>query len=76
MLGQSGWCLQERTDLTAALLRYMRTELDGMKARADALAQVFGSDEFTQRMKRQQATIAAIDAGFLRRELFVARTGR
>ena len=68
--------MQERTDLTAALLRYMRTELDGMKARADALAQVFGSDEFTQRMKRQQATIAAIDAGFLRRELFVARTGR
>ena len=51
----------------------MRAELDGMQARADALAQVFGSDEFAERMKRQQATIAAIDSGFLRRELFVAR---
>ena len=76
LLAQSGWRLQQRTDLTAALLRYMRTELDGMQARTDALARVFGSDEFTERMKRQQATIAAIDAGFLRRELFVARAGR
>ena len=75
LLDQSGWRLQERTDLTAPLLQYMRTELEGMQARADALAQIFGSDEFTERMKRQQATIAAIDAGFLRRELFVARAG-
>ena len=76
LLGRSGWPLQERTDLTAALLQYMRAELDGMQARAGALAEVFGSDEFTERMKRQQATIAAIDSGFLRRELFVARAGR
>jgi SAM-dependent methyltransferase len=73
LLGQSGWCLQERTDLTAALLQYMCAELDGMQSRADALAQVFGSDEFALRMNRQRATIAAIDSGFLRRELFVAR---
>lgn len=52
-----------------------RASFGGMKARADALAQVFGPDEFTERVKRQQATIAAIDSGFLRRELFVARAG-
>ena len=40
--------------------------------RADALAEVFGSGEFTERVKRRQPTIAAVDAGFLRRELFVA----
>src|SRR5258705_584961 len=49
LLGRSGWCLQERTDLTAAFLQSMRAELDGMKARADALTRVFGPDEFTQR---------------------------
>ena len=73
LLGQTGWCLQERTDLTAAYLQSMRTEFDGMQARADALAQVYGSDEFTERMKRQQAAIAAIDSGYVRRELFLAR---
>jgi SAM-dependent methyltransferase len=76
LLGQSGWYLQERTDLTAVFLQSMRTELEGMQARADALAKVFGSGEFTERMKRRQATIAAVDAGFLRRELFVARASR
>jgi hypothetical protein len=35
--------------------------------------EVFGPDEFAERMKRQQGTIAALDAGFLRRELFVDR---
>jgi hypothetical protein len=64
------------TDLTAQFLHLMRTELEGMQVRADAVAEVFGSGEFTERMKRRQATIAAVDAGFLRRELFVARAGR
>lgn len=73
LLGQSGWCLEDRADLTAALLQSMRNELDGMRARGDALTKVFGSDEFAERLKRQRAAITAIDAGFLRRELFVAR---
>jgi SAM-dependent methyltransferase len=76
LLGQSGWCLQVRTDLTAAFLHSMRTELEGMQTRADALAEVFGLDGFTERMNRRRATIAAVDAGLLRRELFFARTRR
>ena len=76
LLGRSEWCLQQRTDLTAAYLQSMRAELDGMQSRSEALAQVYGSDEFSARMTRQQAAIAAIDSGFLRRELFVASAGR
>ncbi len=76
LLNQSGWYLQDRSDLTAELLQYVRAELEGMQARADALTDLFGSDEFTERVKRQQAMIAAVDAGFLLRELFVAQAGR
>ena len=47
-----------------------------MQVSADALQEVFGSDAFTERMRRRQATIAAVDAGFLWRELFVAQAGR
>ena len=75
LLSQSDWRLQKRTDLTAEFLQFMRAELEGMKARADALARVFGRDEFSARLTRQQAGIAAIDSGFLRRELFVAVNG-
>jgi len=76
LLDQSGWYLQERTDVTPELLQYMRAELEGMQARADALTELLGSDGFTERVKRQRAMIAALDAGFLRRELFVARASR
>jgi len=76
LLDRSGWCLQERTDLTAAFLQAMRAHLEGMHARADALAAVFGSDELAERMKRRQATIGAVEAGLLRRELFVAQAGQ
>ena len=62
--------------MTAAFLQSMRTDLEGMQARADALAKVLGANELTERMRRRQATIAAVDAGLLRRELFVARAGR
>jgi SAM-dependent methyltransferase len=74
LLDRSGWRLQERTDLTAVFLQSMRTEREGMQARAGALVEVLGSDEFTERMDRRQATIAAVDAGLLRRELFIAHT--
>jgi SAM-dependent methyltransferase len=76
LLDQSGWCLRERTDLTAELLQYMRAELEGMHARADALNELLGSDGFAERVERRQAMVSALDAGFLRRELFVARAGR
>ena len=68
--------LLDQSGLTAAFLQSMRAHVEGMQARADALAEVFGLDELTERMNRRQATIAAVDAGLLRCELFVARTGR
>ena len=76
LLDRSGWRLQERMDLTAELLQYVRAELEGMQVRADAFIEFFGSDEFAERIKRQEAMIAGVDAGFLRRELFVATAGR
>lgn len=76
LLAQSGWSPQERRDRTPEFLQSMRADLAGMQARSDTLAEVLGSDEFTERVRRRQATIAAVDAGLLRRELFVARAGR
>ena len=46
-----------------------------MKARADAFAEVFGPEDFAERMQRRQATLAAIERRLLRRELFFARAG-
>ena len=73
LLDQSEWRVQERTDQTVMYLHSMRTELDGMHARAAALAEVFGPGEFAERLTRQQAAIAAIGSGYVRRELFLVR---
>jgi SAM-dependent methyltransferase len=75
LLDRSRWRLQERSDLTTAFAQSMRAELDGMRARADALADVYGASEFEERVQRQQGAVADIDAGLVRRELFVARAG-
>ena len=76
LLEQSDWQLQQRTDVTAELLAYLRAERDGMAARARALAELLGSDDFATRMKRQDEMIAAVDSRLLVREMFVARAGR
>ena len=76
LLDRSQWSLQARADLTAEFLQSMRADLQGMQARAGALAEVLGADELIERVKHRQATIAAVDAGLLRRELFVARAGK
>jgi hypothetical protein len=57
----------------------MRAQIEGMPVHADAFAVMFGSDEFTERMKRRQAQLASpLAPTFLRNALrittFVART--
>ena len=73
LLEQSGRRLQERTDLTAVFLDSVRAHIEGMNTRAGALTDLLGPDELTERIKRRQATIGAVEAGLLKREMFIAR---
>ena len=72
LLGQTEWNLLERSDVTKEFSQSMCTSLEGMKARANALTEVLGPAEFSERMNRRQATLAATQAGLLKRELYVA----
>jgi hypothetical protein len=74
LLEQSGWHVQERVDVTAEFAKSLRTSLEGMKLGAGALIKVLGADEFSERVTRRQATLAAVDRGLLRREIFAAVT--
>ena len=73
LLRRSGWHPLHRMDVTGEFSRAIRARLEGMQERADALAEVLGTDEFAQSLTRARARIAAVDAGLLKRELFVAR---
>ena len=72
LLSQSGWILLERTDVTVEFAQSIRTLLEGMDVRASALIDVLGLEDFSERRRRRQAESAAIDGGFLKREIFVA----
>jgi SAM-dependent methyltransferase len=74
LLEQSGWRVQERMDVTAEFAQSIGTWLEGMKTRVGALTKVLGVDEFAEGVKRKQATLAAIDRGLLKREIFAAIT--
>jgi ubiquinone/menaquinone biosynthesis C-methylase UbiE len=72
LLEESGWRVQERIDVTIEFAQSIRTWLGGMKISAEALSKVLGVDEFAERVMRKQATLAAIDRGLLKREIFAA----
>ena len=72
LLEQSGWSVQERVDVTAEFAKSMRTSLEGMRLGVGALTKVLGGDEFSERVTRRQATLAAVERGLLKREIFVA----
>jgi SAM-dependent methyltransferase len=72
LLAQSGWRLLERTDVTAPFGQALRTLVEGMTERTDALTSVFGAEDFAERMEHRRASLAATDRGLLKRELFLS----
>lgn len=73
LLRELGWRVLQRMDVTAEYVRCVRALVDGMKARAGALTEVLGAKDVAERVRRRQAAVAAIDRGFLKREIFVTR---
>ena len=58
--------------MTAEFAQSLRISLEGMKLRTEPLMQVLGADEFSERVRRRQVTLAATDRGLLKREIFAA----
>ena len=72
MLEETGWRPLERSDVTAEFARLVRSLVEGTIERSDALINALGSVEFSERLDRRRAELAAIDRGVLNRERFLA----
>lgn len=66
----------EEHDGTAAFLATARLALDVWNERADDLVASLGAEDFDERQTKRRVTIAATEAGLLRRSNFVARRPR
>jgi hypothetical protein len=57
---QTGWRVSQRIDVTDVFAQSIRTSLQLMTARA-ALVETFGAEDYRERVKRRQVTLAGLD---------------
>ncbi len=76
LLRSAGFVGVSEADLTAEYLRITRQRLEARDRHATDLRQSLGDSEFEQQQLEGRAQIEAIEAGLLRRSLFVAERSR
>jgi cyclopropane fatty-acyl-phospholipid synthase-like methyltransferase len=76
LLGQAGWVIVDRQDLTPDYAASCRRQLQADEESKDALETLIGPSEFGERQAGWRSKLTAIDDGLLRRQLFVATPDR
>lgn len=72
MLGNTGWRLASRIDLTPKFANSMQRMIEAREAHADQLAELMGAPQYEEMMTQMRAKLPATDRGLLERALFVA----
>ena len=75
LLRSAGFTRIEETDVTEAFLRTTRAWLEARSRYAGELSEAEGEAPFRDRQRRYRLQAGAIEAGLLRRSLFVAARG-
>jgi hypothetical protein len=76
LLRSAGFVKVSETDLTSEFLRITRQRLETRERHSADLRQSLGDSEFEENQSEGRAQIEAIEAGLLRRSLFVAQRPR
>ena len=76
LLRSAGFVNIEATDVTPEYLRVQRAMYEASGRHARALRRVQGRDAFEERQRNRSRTLVGIEAGVLRRSLFVAERPR
>ncbi len=72
LLGQTGWTLLERQDITQDFAASIRRQIRCDEEQESALEELLGVPEFAERMARRRSKLTVIEQGLQPRELFVA----
>lgn len=72
LLAQTGWRLTETIELTGQYTRSLQQMIDEEEARRTALVDLLGEAEVADKRARRRRTLAALQAGLLRRDLYVS----
>ena len=72
LLAQTGWSIKDHRDVSDTFAESSRRHVIAMRENRDSLIDLLGESEYDFRLTRSASKISAIEAGGLRRELFVA----
>lgn len=72
LLDDAGWKLCERIDVSAEFAHCLDAQQQQSEARRSELLALLGDRDYAARTDRRRSTLAALEAGLLRREIFVA----
>ena len=75
LLAQTGFDLLMREDVSAGFARITRLDLRAYESRAERVTQVMGAQDYAARLALRRDRVTAIEAGLLRREIFLVRPG-
>jgi ubiquinone/menaquinone biosynthesis C-methylase UbiE len=75
LLEQAGWRVVQRIDVTTVFAESIRTALQLMTKRADALIEAMGAQEYRDLMQQRHARLAGVEREVLKREIFVSSRG-
>lgn len=70
MLGEAGWEIVGRIDLTAEYLESTRRHVSGLETYKREVIEAYGEDRASEMLDHRRNTVSALEAGLLRRELF------
>lgn len=73
LLRRAGFRGIEEIDLTGEFLEVCRALVRARERHAEELSRLQGEAKFNEQMKRNRLAVAAVEAGLLRRALFIAR---
>jgi SAM-dependent methyltransferase len=73
LLFETGWSALERIDVTTEFAHCMDVLLQEYDAQRDALLDLLGEEDYTDRLERRLSTRVAVSRGLLKREIFVVR---
>lgn len=71
LIEETGWTILDRRDLSEAFQKTCQQRLDAEEADRSSFEALLGSAEFDARLTRLRDRIQALDAGYIRREIFV-----
>ena len=73
LLEDACWTPVERIDVTAEFMRCMEVQIEESHAHRAEIIALLGDEDNAERLQRRRCTLAAVERGLLRREIFFAQ---